>query len=156
MGKKSKYDRGGPRAQPGRIDEWPVGYPPLEDVALKAVYCGSGKHKTYTAPNHEWEPVWSGDADVGRCDKYREDEWHRISTTLKDAIRSGCVQVDVNIPEFPTRVWAYVNDVLHEARLTNQSTGEYHGFPLRKGTKGPMDRYSKLKEAPRVTIPTDR
>lgn len=138
--------------KPGRVDPWPEGLPPLEEVAEKAYFRGSGKHKTYPAPNNEWIPTMRG--KVARCDKYPKDQWIELTKVLRDAIRVGCVQLDTQ-SEFPSRVWCFVNGVLHEGRLTNPETGEYHGLPLRQSASWPIDRLGKLKDAPRVDIATD-
>jgi len=63
------------------------------------------------------------------CDQFVESGWHTLLAALQEAFRRSCVQVDSQ-KEFPTRAWAYVNGTLHEARITNQGLGEYHGFPL--------------------------
>jgi hypothetical protein len=54
---------------------------------------------------------------------------------------------------FPTRVWAYINDRLHEAKITNPATGEYHGMPLDYESQKPDDPHELLRNAPRVTLP---
>ena len=46
----------------------------------------------------------------------------------------------------------YINSVLHEARLTNQAIGEYHGFPLEYDERFPEDPHELLRNAPRVAI----
>ena len=43
--------------------------------------------------------------------------------------QNGCVSRDFR-GIFPSRAWAFVNGILHEARLTNEVSGEYHGFPI--------------------------
>jgi hypothetical protein len=55
--------------------------------------------------------------------------------------------------QFPTRVWAYINGILHEAKITNSVTGEYHGMPLEYESQKPDDPHDLLRNAPRVTIP---
>ena len=54
--------------------------------------------------------------------------------------------------DFPSRAWVYINGVLHEARLTNQAIGEYHGFPLEYDEQFPEDPHDLLRNAPRVDI----
>jgi len=45
-----------------------------------------------------------------------------------------------------------VNERLHEARLSNQETGEYHGFPLDYRQNYPSDPHGFLDIAPRILI----
>jgi hypothetical protein len=53
---------------------------------------------------------------------------------------------------FPDRVWVWINNVLHEARLTNRELGDYHGFPIDDPCQYP-EPAELLEEAPRVQIP---
>jgi hypothetical protein len=73
-----------------------------------------------------------------------------LLSALRNAIRAGCVSSFRG--EFPQRAWAWINGVLHEARLTNAGTGEYHGFPIndRRQYPEPLDF---VEAAPRVEIP---
>ena len=137
--------------KPGRIDLWPDGFPPLAEIANKVLYRGNGKHKTYPAPNREWIP--SHNDEYAKCDKVPEEEWHKLSKVLSDAICAGCVQLDPAC-DFPARAWAFVNGILHEARRANRDAGEYHAFPLTKKSQWPHDPHDLLKGAPRVRIPT--
>jgi hypothetical protein len=59
---------------------------------------------------------------------------------------AGCVAEFEN--EFPSRVWAYINGILHEARLHNVQLGEYHGFPLEFPEQMPIDPNGMLRKAP--------
>ena len=87
------------------------------------------------------------------CGQFVESGWHTLLAALQEAFRRSCVQVDSQ-KEFPTRAWAYVNGTLHEARITNQGLGEYHGFPLEYESQKPEDPHDLLKDAPRVDIAT--
>lgn len=119
------------------------------EVAERVSYRGSGKHKSYPAPNHEWEPVHRPGTAV--CARFNPTEWHRLEEALRESIRRSCVQLEPR-RGFPTRAWAYINGTLHEARLTNQGNGEYHGFPLEYESQKPEDPHDLLRNAPRVTI----
>lgn len=134
----------------GHIDTWPKDLPPLEEIALKVSYRGSGRHKKHPAPNNEWVPNY--EAGVPKCARFREEHWPAIEDALRDAIRAGCVQFERGLP-FPKRAWTFINDELHEARITNQETGEYHAFPYPDDTPLPRDPRNLLDVAPRVTIP---
>jgi hypothetical protein len=74
---------------------------------------------------------------------------------LQDAIRAPCVDREFR-GDFPARAWAFINGVLHEARLNNQVSGEYHGFPVEHEVQYPKDPDRLLKDAPRVEIPVHR
>ena len=69
---------------------------------------------------------------------------------LRRAIRAGCVSEFGGA--FPDRDWAWINGVLHEARITDKRTGDYHGFPVndRRQYPEPIDQ---VEAAPRVEIP---
>jgi len=69
---------------------------------------------------------------------------------LRQSIRAGFVS-DFR-GKYPYRVWVWINDVLHEARLTNAETGDYHGFPIDDPSQYP-EQAELLKAAPRVQVP---
>lgn len=138
--------------KPGRIDPWPSERRTLEEIADSAYYRANGKHKNYYPANGEWIPARRGNAAL--CDKYPEDRWTDLSEVLKEAIRAGCVQID-SASEYPVRVWAFIDNTLHEARRTNPEGSEYHGFPLVHKSSWPIDRQKKLEVTPRVNILTD-
>jgi hypothetical protein len=137
--------------KPGRVDDWPLSHRPLAELSKLVKYKPSGKHKDYAPPNDEWVPNHRGKNH--KCDRFDTAEWGKLQTILQEAICAGCIQYDPKCP-LPTRVWALVNNVLHEARLSNQGLGEYHGFPLLEKSQWPRDPNNRLKEAPRVTITT--
>jgi hypothetical protein len=90
-------------------------------------------------------------ADKAKCDHYPEEQWPRLLEALRSAIRAGCVSAFRGKP-FPERAWAWINGVLHEARITNPSTGDYHGFPINDERQypGPTER---IEAAPHVDTP---
>lgn len=75
-----------------------------------------------------------------------------LQALLVEAICKRCVHRDFE-GGYPRRVWAYVNGVLHEARLSNEGNGEYHGFPLEYEEQYPHDPNNVLRNAPRADIP---
>jgi hypothetical protein len=113
-------------------------------------YGGSGKHKNYPAPHGEWVPVHR--PGTALCDHFDQANWPQLVQSLQEAIRRSCVQLDADL-EFPIRAWAFINGKLHEARITNQGSGEYHGFPLDYESQKPEDPHGLLRNAPRVDIP---
>ena len=86
------------------------------------------------------------------CAHFAESAWPQLLAALREAIHCSCVQLDAE-KKFPTRAWAYINGTLHEARITNQGNGEYHGFPLECESQMPDDPNDNLRNAPRVEIP---
>jgi hypothetical protein len=149
MPRKPQYQRERLDIKRGRVDGWIREDLRPDQVAESASYAGSGKHKRYPAPNLEWTPIYrSGTAE---CDQYANGAWKRIEKALKDAIRSACVQWEPD-KQFSARAWAFVNNILHEARLSNPERGEYHAFPLPNRSQWPDDPHGLLKKAPNVEI----
>ena len=90
-------------------------------------------------------------ADKAKCAHFARSEWVRLQESLQEAIAAGCVNEEFR-GGFPIRAWAYINGILHEARLSNRSNGEYHGFPLEYPEQIPSDPANLLRNAPRVEI----
>jgi len=132
--------------KPGRLADPPPDPQVLARAAAAATYKGSGKHKNYPSPNGEWQPVHRGDTE--RCSSYRDETWQQFAALLRDAIRAGIVSDEFE-GGFPKRVWAWLDGVLHEARLTNSGHGEYHAFPLSRPALYPTDQRACLPNAPR-------
>ncbi|QEH36314.1 hypothetical protein OJF2_48750 [Aquisphaera giovannonii] len=130
----------------GRIREWPDGVGTPAEVAARISYVGSAQHKTYDSP--AGPPAFK--ADKAKCDRYRREDWPLLRGALRDAILAGSLGEFRG--QFPSRAWAWINDVLHEARLTNPATGEYHGFPINDPRQYP-EPPERLEAAPRVQIP---
>ena len=149
--RRSTFKRGTRDIKRGCVQQWGDHMPSADEVATRVSYRGNEKHKNYPAPNGEWTPRHSGDA--ANCAHFVWSAWPELAAVLRESIRRSCVQFDQEEP-FPVRAWAYINDVLHEARITNARTGEYHGFPLQQERHKPLDPHNLLADAPRVTIPT--
>ena len=130
----------------GQIIEWPEGVGTPEEVAARATFTGSSLHKTYPSP--AGPPALR--ADKSKCDRYPDSAWPRLLSALREAIAAGCVGSFRGA--FPARAWVWINGVLHEARLTNEATGEYHGFPINDPRHYP-EPADRLEAAPRVEIP---
>lgn len=77
-----------------------------------------------------------------------------LQVLLANAIKAPCIDADFR-GDFPSRAWGYVNNVLHEARLHNETLGEYHAFPLDYAEQYPVDPFGLLRNAPRVELPVD-
>jgi hypothetical protein len=149
MGKRSQFQRAPDDFKPGKVIAWDADGPTRERLAVRVRYSGNGAHKTYTSPNGEWVPsLRRGKAS---CWKIDESDWPRLVILLRRAIVAGCV--DEFKRDFPSRVWAFINDTLHEARLHNEQLGEYHGFPLEFAEQWPADSNCILRNAPREQIP---
>lgn len=126
------------------------------ELAARVRYEGSGKHKTYPPPPQmrgAWIPTFIDDGQTERCGHFAFDEWADVQELLRRAVAGGFVaarkngQPDLRDDGMPSRAWAFVDDVLHEARYTNN--GVYHAFPLSVRDTWPQDPYHRLEEAPR-------
>ena len=125
MGKRSAYQRPPDDFKTGRLAAWQADKETREKIAERVRYRGNGAHKTYPSPNGEWTPcLRRGKAG---CWKFDPGDWPRLVILLRRAIVAGCVHEEFR-NGFPARVWAYINDTLHEARL--EGNGVYHGLPL--------------------------
>jgi hypothetical protein len=148
MPRRPTYTRGIKR---GLIGNWPEGVGTPAEVADRVTYTGNPLHKTYPSP--AGPPALR--ADKAKCDRYAPEQWPRLLDALQAAIRGGCVG-DFR-GSFPKRAWVWINDVLHEARLTearqtDEGTGDYHGFPVNDSRQFP-EPVDRLEAAPRVQIP---
>jgi len=131
----------------GRFCDWPEGAETPKALAERVTYTGNRLHKTY--PSAAGSPAWPKRADKARCDHFASEHWPKLLGALKEAIYSGSVAAFRG--EFPSRAWVWINETLHEARLTGDS-GDYHGFPLDDPLQYPTP-VERLKDVPRVTIP---
>jgi hypothetical protein len=147
MGRRSGFQRAPDDFKPGELVAWEADEPARKKLAERVRYSGNGAHKTYSSPNGEWTP--SLRRGKAACWEFDQSDWPRLALLLRRAIVAGCVAEFRN--DFPSRVWAYINDVLHEARLTGN--GEYHGFRLEYAEQMPMDPNGMLRNAPREQIP---
>lgn len=150
MARRPRYQRSPKDFKPGRIAVWPEGKPLPEIVSNRVRYVASGEHKRYPSPEGHWN--FDPKTDKAKCDRFDQQDWPRLQQSLVLAIRSGFVNMEFR-GDFPSRVWVYINGVLHEARLTNEISGEYHGFPLEYIEQFPEDPDGLLRNIPRVTIP---
>ena len=150
MAQPPSYQRAQHAFKGGRVDQWGDRTPTAEAIAELVRYGGNGKHKRYPAPNGEWRPVFR--PGCFECARFAEASWPQLVAVLREAIRLSCVQLEPN-ERFPRRVWAYINGTLHEAKITNSITGEYHGMPLEYESQKPDDPHNLLRNAPNVTIP---
>lgn len=133
--------------KPGHIVDWPADAPAPADVASCVKYAGNAEHKTYLSqagpPAYKW--------DKSKCDRFEPETWPLLEQALRDAIKAGCIARFNG--DFPSRAWAYVNGVLHEARLHNFMLGECHAFPINDTIQFPTP-IDRLQNAPHVTIAT--
>ena len=143
MPRRPRYQRDIKR---GRIIDWPDGVGTPDEVAARVTYTGNSIHKSYPSP--AGPPALR--ADKAKCDRYAQEQWPRLLDALRAAIRAGFVS-DFR-GSFPARAWVWINDVLHEARLTDEGTGDYHGFPLNDSRHYP-EPFDRVEAAPRVQIP---
>jgi hypothetical protein len=133
--------------KPGKIVDWPEEAASPEEVSKKVSYKGNTQHKTYLSPAGHPALKW----DKSKCDKYAPNDWGKLQSLLQEAIRAACTSEFDG--DFPSRAWAFINGVLHEARLHNRDLGEYHAFPLNDECQYPTP-IERLDQAPDVTIQT--
>src|SRR5690606_22255818 len=108
MPRRPSYRR---KIRQGYLCDWPKGVSSPEQIANEVSYTGSPIHKTYPSP--AGQPALR--ADKSKCDQYAPEHWPRLLEALRNAIRAECVGTFRG--RFPERVWVWINDVLHEARL---------------------------------------
>ena len=96
----------------------------LHAVAENARYVGSPEHKD--APSFAGHPRPRADATI--CDRSFADRLPEINEWLKSAIRNG--RTGVWTGDYPRYVWHREGDVVFEARLTNEGSGEYKAYAL--------------------------
>lgn len=89
-----------------------------ERAALASTYVGSPEHKLPGARS-----------DATLCPKDLTDAQSMVTSWLRASIRSGFVG---GLLEgiFPRYVWYQSEDCFFEGRLTNQTQGEYKGYPI--------------------------
>jgi hypothetical protein len=97
----------------------------LETLAARASYVGSPEHKD--APSFAGQPRPRADASI--CDRGLATKQALITRWLRKAIRRGSVGAPWE-GDFPRYVWHQEGEVFFEARLVNQSSGQYKGYPL--------------------------
>ena len=97
----------------------------LDSVARRASYVGSPEHKDI--PSFAGQPRLRADASI--CSRALAREQVRVTKWLREAIRSGNFSA-LWEGDFPRYVWHKEEEVVFEARLVNQGTGEYKGYPL--------------------------
>jgi hypothetical protein len=118
-------------------------------------YTGNAAHKTYHSP--AGPPAIR--ADKAKCDRFADSAWPRLLEALREAIVTGFVSEFRD--GYPARAWVWINQTLHEARLTvvqkddekNLDSADYHGFPINDPRQFP-EPAELLQYAPRVQIPT--
>lgn len=99
----------------------------LKAVALRASYIGSPEHKD--SPSFAGQPRPRADAAI--CDRSLATKQALVTRWLRKAIRLGLISAYWE-GDFPRYVWHKEEDVVYEARLVNQSNGQYKGYPLNR------------------------
>ena len=132
--------------KPKAIDPWPEGAPSPEEVASKASYVGSAEHKT--APSPAGPPTPRSDASKCPTDVAENVEgvlrWKaEVNEALRHAIRCKCVGGGF-LQSFPRYVWGWFRQTMYEARLTNETGGQYKAYPLEESVEWPRDREGLL------------
>jgi hypothetical protein len=96
----------------------------LEQLAERVAYVGSVEHKRY--PSFAGRPRPRADATL--CNPSFKD-----ADQLTEWVRKGLKSGQIGAPwegDFPRYVWLRVEDAWYEARLVNQTLGQYKGYEL--------------------------
>jgi hypothetical protein len=125
----------GNKRSPGRhrdLHEVGVIYPPqnanLNAIAEEAWYGGASYHKK--TPSFAGPPGWRPGKTA--CPSRFKDQQDMLTGWIKEAIRRGVVSEEFQ-GDFPAVVW-YLDterDEVYRAELTQRTTGEYHGYPIK-------------------------
>ena len=107
----------GPEPPPSGVD--------LVSVAAKTVYVGSPEHKDCLS--FAGQPRPRSDASI--CDRNLAWKQSELTEWLREGIRNGLTGHPWE-GGFPRYAWCKKDGVGYEARLVNQGTGEYKGYPL--------------------------
>ena len=153
MTRRPRFQRQADDFKRGHVAPWPADGPTPAVIAARVTYVGNDIHKSYRSPTGR--PLYGAKPDEAQCDHFDEAAWPRLQNLLRAAVEAPCVDRSFR-GAFPARAWAYVNGVLHEARLTNQGNGQYHGFPLDYPEQAPHDPLGLLRNAPRASVPLHR
>lgn len=100
----------------------------LKSVAAKARYEGNPYHKLGPGGKKRRYPPAS------ECDKSWTEE--QATEYLRKSICFGLVS-DNWSSDFPRYVWCKIGPVVYEAKLTNETQGVYHGYPLNSRDEWP-------------------
>lgn len=152
MARRPSFKRGPSDIKRGTVGNWPQDKPSHQQVAERAFYVASGLHKSHPSPDGLWT-VSSRRVDKSKCPKIPVAEWSKLQDVLRRAIQASCVDVEFR-GDFPARAWVRLNGGWYEARLTNEGTGEYHGFPIAP-EQLPRDPHKLLLRTPNVEIDFD-
>lgn len=94
-------------------------------AAARATYRGSPEHKTSPSPAGAFHPRAGNSLCPARLAGAQEEltQWLRAATV---AGRAGAPLLN----GFPRHAWSLEDEQWFEARLTNEGSGEYKGWPI--------------------------
>lgn len=96
-----------------------------QQLAGKVRYVGSAEHKRH--PSFAGPPAPRATASL--CDPSFANQQEMLTRWLREAIEQG--QFSRNWDgDFPRNAWIRKDGIVYEARLVNQGSGEYKGWPL--------------------------
>lgn len=134
------------RGKPLEIHAW-AGERPLDAYAEHAEYVGSPEHKDYMNPVLQEAPKPRPESDSSRCEEYPKEEWPRFTSSLRAAIRIGCVSGQ-DAEGWPRHVWGYHDGRLFQARHRTDPPGNrYKGWWIddEERPEDPSDRLGALR-----------
>ena len=152
MARRPEFRRGSSEIKRGRIGIWPTDKPDQAKVAKRARYVPSGEHKGYPSKAGAW--VFGPKKSRTLCLKYSDESFLKIHKGIAIALAGPCISEEFR-GDFPARAWVWVDDVLHELRLTSETAGEYHGFPINYSEDFPEDPLGRMKDCPHVKVIQD-
>lgn len=97
----------------------------LDALANRVIYVGSPEHKRH--PSFAGPPAPKATSTL--CDPRFANLQGMMTEWLREGIRLGQVSRKWD-GDFPRNVWVRKEGVVYEARLVNQGSGEYKGWPL--------------------------
>jgi hypothetical protein len=115
---------------PQEVSSW---VPRLEKASVNARYTGSGYHRQ--AGSLMGQAVSRSWPAASKCPK----DWTIEAAThlLRESIRAGHVSI-LWSEDYPRFVWCPHDEFLYEARLTNETQGHYHAYPLEDQKEWPV------------------
>jgi len=97
----------------------------LSERAASARYVASAEHK---GPGHRFGIQGRLRTDATECPKDLVQD--QVETWLRKALREGTAGGGWSSAHYPKYVWTIVDGVVYEARLSNETQGWYHGYPI--------------------------
>lgn len=121
-----------PKQNPKRkLSDLPISEDERTRLKTKVSYVGSPYHKRNPG-DFGLKPPSAPRPDKTECDSAGITTKAAADALLEQGINAGLIS-PYEPPELPRYIWAVANDnTVVEARLDNETSGTYHGYPLSK------------------------